>query len=353
MYKFLLVLFLVPLTISATENYKKGKYTKNKTIKKEFTVNADATLRIDNRYGDIVISSWEGNSVQIQIDITTNSDNEENAKERLDGITVEFDTNSTLVSAITKIKKQTSSWWSRKNNVSMEINYLVKVPVTNNVDLSNDYGGITLDRITGSAKINCDYGKLDIGRLENSNNSINIDYTNKSNVEFMKDGSINADYSTIHFEFSGRTKLNADYSHITFGKVVDLTYNCDYGSLKIEDVGNISGGSDYMHTKIETLRGSGNFNTDYGSIKIGTLLNNFKGLSVNSTYGHIKIGLSNNVSFNFNANLSYSGFKKVDGFNFTKEIVKGSKKEYVGTYGAAPNATISIKANYGSVSFTN
>ena len=67
MYKFLLVLFLVPLTITATENYKKGKYTKNKTIKKEFTVNADATLRIDNRYGDIVISSWEGKVFYITI----------------------------------------------------------------------------------------------------------------------------------------------------------------------------------------------------------------------------------------------------------------------------------------------
>lgn len=353
MYKLLLVLFLVPLTITATENHKKGKYTKNKTIKKEFSVKDDATLKIDNRYGDIVISSWEGNNVQIQVDITTNSDNEEKAKQRLDAITVEFDANSSLVSAITKIKKQSSNWWGRKNNVNMKINYLVKVPVTNNVDLSNDYGGITLDRISGSAKIDCDYGKLDIGRLENPNNSINIDYTNKSNVEFMADGSVNADYSTIHFEKTGRTKLNADYSHISFDIVTDLEYDCDYGSLKIGEVGNIFGGSDYMHTKIGKLSGKGTFDSDYGSVKIAELLNEFKGLTVSSTYAHIKIGINNDISFNFNANLSYSGFKKMDGFNFTREIVKGSKKEYEGTYGTSPNATISIKANYGSISFTN
>ena len=38
----------------------------------------------------------------------------------------------------------------------------------------------------------------------------------------MKDGEINADYSTLNLEKSGRTTLNADYSHITFGLLTNL-----------------------------------------------------------------------------------------------------------------------------------
>jgi len=109
------------------------------------------------------------------------------------------------------------------------------MPVTNSVNLNNDYGGIALDKLEGSAKINCDYGKITIGELLNPSNSINIDYTNKSTIEYMKNGDINADYSTLHIEKTGNVDLNADYSHISFGMVADLNYNCDYGDLKIDN----------------------------------------------------------------------------------------------------------------------
>ena len=51
MYKLLLILFLIPLAITATD--KKGKYTKSKTINKEFKVTKNATLNVNNKFGNI------------------------------------------------------------------------------------------------------------------------------------------------------------------------------------------------------------------------------------------------------------------------------------------------------------
>jgi hypothetical protein len=236
----------------------------------------------------------------------------------------------------------------------MEIHYLIKMPVTNNVNLNNDYGEISLDKLEGTSIINCDYGKINIGELLNSNNKINIDYTNKSTIEFMKDGAINADYSTLHIEKAGRTKLNSDYSHISFGMLVTLDYNCDYGDLKIEDCGSISGNSDYMNTTIGKLRGSGVFDSDYGSIKINELGANFKILDIKSSYTQIKLGVNSNTAFNITASLSYGGFKAKDGFTFNKEIKKSSSKYYEGYFNSANSANnITIKSSYGSISFTN
>ena len=124
------------------------------------------------------------------------------------------------------------------------------MPVSNNLEVSNDYGGVNLDKIEGETKFDVDYGKLNIGELLNSKNDINIDYTNKSQIDFMKDGDINVDYSTLHVERSGRTKLNADYSNISFGMVTNLDFNCDYGSLKIDNAGNAFGNTDYLSIKI-------------------------------------------------------------------------------------------------------
>jgi len=354
MYKILFIIFLIPLTIMATD--KKGKYTKSKTINKEFKVNKDAILNVTNKYGNINVVTWKENNIVIDVTITTDGDDEEKVEKRLEHIYVEFNSSSSTVSAKTIIEKNTSSWniWGKKNNVNMQIDYVIKMPVTNNIDLSNDYGAINLDKLKGTSKINCDYGKINIGELLNSSNYINIDYTNKSTIEFMKDGEINADYSTLHIEKSGRIKLNADYSHISFGMLANLNYNCDYGDLKIEECGNLSGNSDYMHTTVGILRGSGDFDSDYGSIKINKLGENFKNIKIESSYTSMKFGLNPNNSFNIIASLSYGGLKYDSGFTFSKEITKTTLKQYEGYFKSSNSANnITIKSSYGSVTFTN
>lgn len=354
MYKLLLILFLIPLTITAME--RKGKYTKSKTINKQFNVNENATLNVDNRYGNIVITSWNQNKIVIDVTITTNGNDEAKVEKRLEQIDVDFESSSSNVSAKTIIEKNSRSWsiWGKNNNVSMQIDYLIKLPISNNVDLENDYGSISIDKLEGRSVIDCDYGKLNIGELLNSDNFINIDYTNKSNIEFMKDGDINADYSTLHIEKAGRVKLNADYSHISFRMLADLDFNCDYGDLKIEDCGNIVGNSDYMHTRVNKLRSRGDFDSDYGSIKIYEIGENLKSLNVESSYTHVKLGLNPNASFNIKASLSYGGFKYGDGFTFNKEIKKSSSKYYEGYFGSAnSNASVNLKTSYGSITFTN
>jgi len=351
--KLLIILFIIPLTISATE--KRGKYTKNKVVNKEFNVNKDATLKVTNKYGNIEVVTWNENKIVIEVSITTTGNVEEKVQKRLDQINVEFRNNASNVSVKTIIERSTSSWkiWGNNNNVSMEINYLIKMPITNNVNLTNDYGAINLDKLEGTSNINCDYGSINIGELRNPENTINIDYTNNSYIDFIKDGKINADYSTLSVNRSGRTILNADYSHISFGMLVSLDYNCDYGSLKIENVGNIEGGSDYMHLTIGKLNGSGNFNIEYGSLNIKNISSEFKSLKVISSYSHLKFGIRNANSFNFNATLNYTGFKYDKNlFNFTKQVKNSTKKEYEGFYNTANSSKIiAIKSDYGSVAF--
>jgi hypothetical protein len=236
----------------------------------------------------------------------------------------------------------------------MEINYIIKMPVTNNVNLSNDYGGINLDKLEGSATINCDYGKIDIGDLLNSNNSINIDYTSKSNIDYIKSGDVNADYSTLHIEKAENVKLNADYSHLSIGTIDNLDYNCDYGDIKIDVCGTITGNNDYMQTSIGKLNGSAIFDVDYGSIKINSTSENFKKIAIESSYTNIKIGINPQSSFNIIATLGYGNLNYGSGFTFNKEIVKTSSKYYEG-YFNTPNAnsSITLKTSYGNISLTN
>lgn len=351
------LLFLLYISFAVQAYATDGhKHEKSKTIKKEYTVNADALLKIDNKYGNIDVISWDGNRVEIEVKITVSGNDEDKVIKRLSMIDVEFEASRSEVSAKTVIEKKSSSWswgWGKNNNVNYKINYKVKMPVTNDADLRNDYGNITLNELEGDGSINCDYGSIIIGDLHSNNNKINIDYTNNSTIGLMNGGSINADYSKLTIEEAGTVNLNADYTTTIFEDVKTLDYNCDYGSLKIEKGENIEGDGDYLTLKMGTISKAAKIDADYGSVRIEKLLAGFSLVDIDGSYTGIKIGVPKEKGFNFDINLRYGGFKRDDDMtNFTSQIVKSSSKSYQGSYGKSNSQSkIIINSGYGSVTF--
>jgi len=136
-YKILCLLFLVPaISLGNGDGKLKGKYTKEKSIKKEYTVASDALLKISNDYGNLDITSWDQNKIVLEINIKVNGNDEEKVISKLEDIDVIFEATSQLVSARTIFNKEDKSWWSKisdnwsGSNLKMEINYTVKVPRT-------------------------------------------------------------------------------------------------------------------------------------------------------------------------------------------------------------------------------
>lgn len=353
---FLFVFLIIPGLLFASDNGYKGKYTKEKSIKKEYSVSPDARLKIDNSYGNVNVVSWDQNTIVIEVTVKTNGNDEEKVQDKLDEINVNFSGNSSFVSAETTFSKNGGrSWWNswRNNNVNMEINYEIKVPITNDIDLSNDYGSIAINKMEGNAKISCDYGKLIIGELLGEDNLLNFDYTKNSTISYMKSGRIVADYSGFVLENGGDIELNADYSKSEFGDIARLDYNCDYGSLYTQSTQDITGKGDYLSTRLGVVNGGINLNADYGSIRINELSSTAGDVVIQSDYTGIKIGYNEGYSFNFNISLEYAGLNGEDDFEITKKRIQSSDKYYEGYYGSstAPN-TVTINSEYGGVTFT-
>lgn len=349
----LYLLLLIPVMAIASDCEPKGKYTKEKRIKKEYTVNPDAKLVIDNSYGNVTMVSWNENRIVIEVLVKTNGNDEDQVQDKLDEIDVRFEGSPSYVSAKTTFEKSSSrSWWNswKNNNVNMEIHYTVKLPATNMVDISNDYGGINIDRLEGNAKISCDYGKITIGELLAENNYLNFDYTKNSTIGFMKSGRINADYSSFILERGGNIELNADYSKSEFGQIGNLNYNCDYGSVITRETNDVIGRGDYISAKIGIVHGDLNINADYGSIRVEELASDAGDVVVQSDYTGIKIGYNSQYNFTFNIKLEYAGLSGKEDLTFNKERVESSDKYYEGYRGSSTtDNNININSEYGGV----
>ncbi|MFC7357341.1 hypothetical protein ACFQO1_06560 [Jejudonia soesokkakensis] len=356
LYKTILLVLLLPTITLANDTNPKWKHNKEKTIKKEFNVNKDAGLRVDNSYGNIDIITWSENRTVIEVTIKASGNDEEAVQEKLEMTTVEFTANGSLVTAKTKFgEKSGTSWnlWGKKNSISIEVNYKIKLPVTNTVDLDNSYGSISINKLEGNAKINCDYGQLIIGELLAENNYINFDYTDKSTIRYMKSGKIDADYSAFTLDETERLELVADYTQSQILKVGDLNFNCDYGKISIGDSGDILGRGDYLNTSIGAVSGNLNLNTDYGSVKVDKLLKSAKNVTISSDYTGVKLGIENGYNFDFAMTLSYADLSGKDLVTITNSDKGYTNKKYLGYHGSKNSGNkMNINSSYGGITLT-
>ena len=356
LFKLVLIALLLPTIAVANGNPRKGKYTKTKTLNKEYTVNADAGLRVDNSYGNIDVVTWNENRTVIEVVITTNGNNEEKVQDKLNDIDVDFSGSSSMVTAKTIFKgRKNNSWsfWKKNNNVHMEINYTIKLPISNNADLSNDYGAISINKLEGNCKISCDYGQVNIGQLMADNNYLSFDYTNNSTIEYMKSGKINADYSSFTLERVEDLEINADYTKSEILNARSIDYSNDYGRISIGGVDNITGRGDYIPLKIEELRGDLNVNSDYGSVTVKKIAASAGDITIQSDYAGIKLAFDSGYHFDFFVDLSYAGLSGKEDLEVLKSSKDHSSKSYSGYHGSKNSGnTININSDYGGVSLT-
>lgn len=353
-FRITLLFLLMPFITLATTKPIDAKTTKYKTIQKSFNVSSNATLKINNSYGSLNVVTWDQNRIEFDITIEVTGNNAEKVEERLDDIDVEFSSSNDYVSAITKIGKNDKGWWNwgKRNNLKLEINYIVKMPMSGNVDLNNDYGSINLDRLEGSAKIICDYGKITTKELLSNNNEIRFDYTNNSYFEYIKGGRINADYSGFTVAKAENLKINADYTNSVVEAAENVEYVCDYGSLKVDNVNNLSGNGDYLALRLGNVYKSVRVRANYGSFKIDRMASKAKNIDIDSEFMGITIGYDSNYSFDFDIDLEYASLRDSDAFNFTNKEVDSFEKKYNGYHGTKGSGNyVKIKSQYGSVSF--
>ncbi|WP_417875729.1 hypothetical protein [Winogradskyella sediminis] len=359
LYKISFLIVLMPSIIWATHKQPSiAKHERQKTIKKSFNVNADATFNITNRYGNIDIVTWDKNQIDIQVTIKVEGSNESKVNEKLAELDVAFQAAPHKVSAITAIEGNSyeTSWWNKKigNKVKMEVNYVVKMPITNSVKLFNDYGYINLDKLKGNAFIKCDYGKVTTKELLGNSNYIKMDYTKNSYFEYINNGTIEADYSEFTVAKAKDLNLEADYTTSVIEIAENVVYECDYGSLKIDNINNVDGSGDYLALRLGTIFKTAIIKADYGSIKIDRVTSNTKKLDIDTEFVGITVGIDNNYNFDFYIDIDFGSLKATEDFHFTEKNTDNFGKKYIGYHGTPnSNNSVNISSEYGSITFKN
>ena len=120
-YKILILFILIPLLgFSNDDTY----VSKQKNIKKTYIVNSNAGIDIDNKYGNISVSTWDEDKIDLDITIKVSGGNEDWVNEKLNSIDININALKSMVSAVTSIGN--TALKSKGSSNSFEINYIIK-----------------------------------------------------------------------------------------------------------------------------------------------------------------------------------------------------------------------------------
>jgi len=346
-YNILILFILIPfLGFSNDDTF----ISKEKNIKKTFIVNSNAGIDIENKYGNITVSTWDENKIDLDITIKVSGGNENWVNERLSSIDVDINALKSMVTAITNIGN--SSLKSRGSSNSFEINYVIKIPKNGTVKLNNKYGNITTLNLESTTDIACKYGKIILGKLNGDSNRIEIGYSQNSSIDYIKNGNIEARYSGIKINESGNLNVDANYTDVSLLEGQNIKCKGNYGSFKFQKINSLVGSSNYVTISIAEVLNNLNIDATYSKINVESMSEKSKNVNINTGYTNIALGYDANYSFDFDINTRYGSIKNDSSLEVLVSEIKTNTKRISGYNKKKGQNKVIINSSYGNIILT-
>ncbi|WP_300598289.1 hypothetical protein [Niabella sp.] len=192
-------LFLLLLVVCSSSRAENGEWDaeKRKSISRSYPLTDRSKVSIKNSFGNVNVSNWNKNEVKVDITITVKATSEQAAAAIMDAISIE-ESGGANVSFETKHRSRNNE--GRNKSSSMQIDYVVYLPATTNLKVTNSFGNTYIPDRTGNTELSQAYGNLTTGNLIN---------TDRLSVDFGK---------LISKELEN-TKVSVKFSQVEIGKL--------------------------------------------------------------------------------------------------------------------------------------
>ena len=367
---------------------------KNKSFIKSFAAGADDKIVLANQYGSLKIHTWDKKEVKTEVSISAFAGSEEEAQKLLDEVNIDAGKQGDQIVFKTRMSQPGGNWGSGSRNGKrwrreIRVDYVVYMPASNDLSLSQNYGNVTMDDLTGTLYAKVQYGNFSAVNLRNSNNYISVQY-GKTELQQVNKAVIKHQYgSGLSIGTVGSIDLDAQYAKVTINTVkdkalikqqygsglsigstsdldLDIQYananvntisgtakiRQQYSSLTLGTVGQLALNAQYTSATIGSLKGNATIDMEYNKLTIGSVGAQCKSLNIDGDYLNINVGFSSGYSADVEVNTSYAAFRY--GEEVTARLLgekNSSNKIYRGKIGNGGPGLVKVKSDYGAVLF--
>ena len=235
-----LIFILEPVYARAHDDY-------TKVINKEYTVNPDAQVILDNKFGQIHCNNWDKNLVTVEVRITVTASSQESANKLLDLVDITCNGSLSQVEVRTVFGKEGFS-----GNNKINVDYVVNMPATVNLNVTNKFGDVFLNELSGKGNLTVAYGNIEANKLLNTDNVIDIRF-GKGSFQYITGAVVSMKYSEMKVEYAGSLFIDSKFSDLKGNKIVSLAIGFEGGKMDMGISSSITGKSKFSDLSISHL----------------------------------------------------------------------------------------------------
>lgn len=317
-----------------------------KQYRKAWAKSDVSALKVDNKFGQVKISDSGSDSVRVKVVLSFDKMPESRAMDLMKKIHIDIEKSGGTVTAQTTMDANFNA------RGSFSIDYLIDIPKDRDLNVTNKYGNVVLDELTGRGVFRVSYGAITTGKINTPAGAplqLEVNY-GKADLETVNDANMNINYSKMSVDEIGNLVLDSKYSTISISKNKSISLQSKYDGVTIDELGRMKAESKYTNYKIGLLAESFVLNTAYGSVKIGKVDPKFGLVDITSSYGGINIGMGG-LNYVLKADCSYCDIDYPESRYKGNKIRENNRFSLEGNVGGG-GGTLNITSRYGGVKLT-
>lgn len=323
---------------------------------KVFSVSPSTAVVVSNRYGDVNVETWNRNEVSIEVVVTAEMATRDRSERVVEMISIEFSEGDNTVEAKTVLDSRFSTVTRGSGTSRFKIDYTVRMPGKNDMNITNRYGNVKIDEHPGWVNVNLQYGNLVALRLTRGNvkplNCITLSY-GRATIDEANWLSVVSRYAS---DFSIRKvqamMIDSRYSKFIIDEAGSIVADSKYDNISVKAINNFVAETSYTNVKLSTLNNSLNLVARYGSFEATSVPSGFESLSVDASYCGVTLGIDRNAAYRLEAKVNYGSLSYCDEcIDIRRRIVESTSRELIGVARPErnPTAIVNIKSSYASV----
>jgi hypothetical protein len=235
------------------DNRKKYEFVKTKTVNKTYSVAARDKFSLRNSFGKVEVHTWNKNEVKVDVTVEVTANKEAVAQKIFDGISISEKQSGGEVSFKTNMKGSTNS---KSDKSSMSVDYVIYLPETNELDVSNEFGATVIPNFKGKVDLTSKFGSLTTGNLADVKNIL-VEF-GKGNFESINNGDITIKFSAANLgKLTGSTKLKFEFcsaSRVNLdNNLSSLDLNASYSTINLKPANGL-GAAYTIYTNFGTFK---------------------------------------------------------------------------------------------------
>lgn len=273
----------------------------NCTIRKSFPVKAGNALSLSSKYGDVNVIRGKEDSLIICSKVTITQENKNLLMKSLKMVNVNIEKLKDTIYVATVYDKKFFNEETRKGRTSFSVDYLVKVPVFMDIRITDEFGNVSIEELSGPLNIRLSQGILSIKKLSRGNlkpiNTLYVDHGKVTIDEFNWMTLTLLNCPSVNLGRAKALNLSSVISKIYIEEVNSLVNNSKSDSYSISSVNNMISESTYSEFEIGNLNNLLKSKITYGSLRIHEVNKGFSGIDITSTQARITLLTGQEMSF--------------------------------------------------------